>query len=629
MPSASKTITIYSNGGNAYYLRAEFTETSTSTPNNTSTLTCKASLIPTNAYWSTSYSSSLAIYWHDNRENTDRLVNSINFSGINSGETKSTEGSITIYHKEDGSLSGYAYAYFTKGSTTSSYAPNSAGVSTDWTALTSISRYPMITSAPNFNDEQNPTITYTTTSGFSSAIYTACISLTGATDDVPYRTIDLNAGSYTFELTETERNTLRYAARNSNTINVIFYLRTIVGNTNYLSTATRTLSIVNAEPTHTHSEVETNQDVINLLGSSATSVIKNVSELEITITPIAQKYATISSVKLNSGSFSQTKTSSPYTFNVPVTQQSFAYVTTDSRGNGSANVFTKTLIDYEPVNINNFSFQRYNPTSSNIILNMEADYFQQTFGSTVNVPVVKWKLEDGSYTTIPSSNYTIDTTNHKLTITNYELTNALVYTSAGQFTIYIEDLLTSDQESGTNGYVTKGIPTFDEGEHDLQVNGDLYVADIDGNNPINILEYLLPKYIMATETTRWTQNFTAWVYTPLKIGTSDTNDSSMFVLDAQNRKITIGSGVSKVEISGGVSWFDADTNGEFDVTITKNGIILTGGVSNNVAGTYTNHSNISPLIVNVEQGDYFQIELSGAVSSATIISTKLYIKKIS
>lgn len=552
MASASKSTTLYSNSGNAYSLTASFVETGTSTPNNTSSISCTATLSPTNAYWSIIYASTLAIYWHDDRQNTDVYLNSISFSGISSGETKSTTGTATIYHKDDGSLNGYAYAVFTKGSTTSAYAPNSGSVGTDWTTLTKIDRYPMIISAPNFNDEDNPTITYTTTSGFSNASYTACISLTGAIDDVPYRAVDLNAGSYTFELTETERNTLRYAARNSNNINVIFYLRTIVGNAVYLSTATRTLSIVNANPTNAHSEVENNQTVIDLIGSDATSVIQNVSELAVTVTSTPQKYATISSVKVNSGTFSETKTSSPYTFNVPVTIGSFAIQTIDSRGNARADIFTKTLIQYVPVSINNFSFERYNPTSSNIILNLEADYYQQTFGSTVNVPIVKWKLDDGSYTTIPSTEYAIDTTNHKLTIANYELTNVLVYTSAGQFTIYVEDLLTSDQESGTNGYVTKGIPTYDAGEHDLQVNGDLFIADIDGENPINAKD-LFGDVLYENST-----GVNALV--PLSESLSDYSVIEVFTKDNYNTYINYHSTKSIVDIGNCLTIINATAN---------------------------------------------------------------------
>ena len=37
-------------------------------------------------------------------------------------------------------------------------------------------------------------------------------------------------------------------------------------------------------------------------------------------------------------------------------------------------------------------------------------------------------------------------------------------------------------------YVLKGIPTFDYGEHDLKVNGDLFVADINGENAYKVYD---------------------------------------------------------------------------------------------------------------------------------------------
>ena len=487
MPSASKTTTLYSNSGNVYYLTASFTETGTNTANNTSDISCTATLSPSNAYWGTSYSSTLAIYWHDNRQNTDVYLNSISFAGINSGETKSVTGATTVYHRDDGTLSGYAYAVFTKGSTTSSYAPNSGSVATDWTGLTNIDRYPLITSAPNFSDEDNPTITYTTNVGFASYVTEICIKLV-ETDDpiIDYRQVNVANGSYTFEFTEAERNILRNSTPNSNTITVYIMLRTMSSGIKYFSTVTRTLSIVNADPTFTHSEVETNSNVISVLGSSSASqVIQNASEIDVTISPTALKGATITSVKVNSGGYSETKTTSPYVFAVPVTQQSFGVVVRDSRGNSKTSIFTKSMIAYSPISFNSFSFERENPTSSNIIVDLDSNYYQQTFGSSTNVPIVKWKLDDGTYTTIPSTEYVIDTTNHKLTITNYELTNTLVYTSKGTFTLEVSDLLSSFSDTQD---VLKGIPTFDYGEHDLKVNGDLFVADTNGENAYKVYD---------------------------------------------------------------------------------------------------------------------------------------------
>lgn len=484
-----------------------------------------------------------------------------------------------------------------------------------------IDRYPMLTSAPNFNDEENPTITYTTTMGFSNATLSACISITGATDDVPYRTINVSDGSYTFNLTNAERTTLRQACTGK-TLQVIFFIRTTANNTNYYSTLTRTMSIINGEPTFTTTITEMNQDVINILNdSSATTLIKNVSKALVRVTPTAYKEATISGVTINN----TTITSSPYQTIIVPTSGNFTINVVDSRGYPTAGVETRNLIDYEKVKINNFSFERENPTSSNVILNLDCVYYSLSDDNLNNPVTVQYKLDNGNFATIPSSNYVIDNTNHKLTIIDYEISNILPYTTQGEFTIKISDSLSEISDKIT---VIKGIPTMDLGEHDLQVNGDIYIADINRENAINVLDYLIPKYIMAKETTRWSQSFTAWAFTPLKLATADTNDSSMFVLDSTNRRITVGSGVSKVEISGQIGWFSASSDGEFDAGISKNGRIIDETITRNFAGTNTHNSAITTTVVSVQEGDYFQIGISGAISSATILLVRLFIKKI-
>lgn len=511
----SKETTLYSNGGNPYTLGAGFQEVGTSTPNNYSTLNLQGYLSPTIYYWSTNYPSTLALYWHDNRENVDRLANSITFNGIGAGETKTVTATINAYHKEDGTLSGYAYVYFTKGNTTSSFAPNSGGVATDWTPLTNIDRYPLITGAPNFTDEDNPTITYTTNVGFENAKTYACISLDGSTDNIAYREVNISNGSYTFELTQAERNVLRNATPDSNTLNVTFILKTVVGSDNYYSSSTKQMTIVNANPTLSYTITETNQKVINLLGTNnANTLIKLASKLNISSTFTTKKYSTAKKINIKEGTdenviqtFTVPNPISPYSSILYVSgypnSGKFIITLTDSRDNYTSKIDNeRTILDYTNVKILNYNFERLNPTSSNIILNAEFTYLKN-IGNYNNTPIVSWKLENGSFTTIPSSNYNIDTTNNKLTITNYEIANILPYTTQGQFYIKIEDLLTEAQDGGNKGLVLNGIPTYDVGEHDLQVNGDLFIADVNGENAINVKDYFLKKPTISTDSNGW------------------------------------------------------------------------------------------------------------------------------
>ena len=409
------------------------------------------------------------------------------YTSLSSGENTMIEVGWYFNHKQDGTLNDQLLTT----NWTASYGGNTGAFST-YINVPRINRYPMITNAPNFNDEENPTITYSTILGFSNAIVQACISLDRSTDNVPYREVVVEDGQYTFNLTNEERATLRNATPNSNTLNVIFILRTRVpksggGYNDYYSTVEKQMTIVNGNPTFTHSETDLNENVVSLVGSGATTVVQNASTLQITVTPTAVKGASIRNVSVyDEDTYTATITESPYVFELPVKTSSFSIVVRDSRGNSESVRITKTMLPYTPVKLNIFTFERENPTSSNIIVNVEGTYLQTTIGSTANVPTIKWKLDNGSYATIPSSAYSIDTTNNKIRITDYVLSNTLVYTSQGYFSIELSDLLTSSEE--TNILVLKGIPTFDYGEHDLKVNGDLFVADINGENAVNVLD---------------------------------------------------------------------------------------------------------------------------------------------
>ncbi len=151
-----------------------------------------------------------------------------------------------------------------------------------------------ITSAPNFNDEENPTIGYSNPFGSNVSSLQACISWTGGAD-IDYRDISKTGTSYTFNFTEEERNALRSAVTTSNSIKVIFHIRTIYNGT-YYSTSEKTLTIVNANPEFENfTYKDTNTVVSNIVGSNQVFV-KGVSTLRATISSgnkmVAKKEAT-------------------------------------------------------------------------------------------------------------------------------------------------------------------------------------------------------------------------------------------------------------------------------------------------------------------------------------------------
>ena len=109
--------------------------------------------------------------------------------------------------------------------------------------LDTIPRQANITGAPNFTDEDNPTITYSNPAGNSVNSLQACVALNGYLD-ILYRDIPKTGTSYTFYFTEAERENLRKAAATSNTFTATFYVKTKIGDKTYHSTLKKTLTII-------------------------------------------------------------------------------------------------------------------------------------------------------------------------------------------------------------------------------------------------------------------------------------------------------------------------------------------------------------------------------------------------
>lgn len=158
--------------------------------------------------------------------------------------------------------------------------------------------------------------------------------------------------------------------------------------------------------------------------------------------------------------------------------------------------------------------------------------------------------------------------------------------------------------------------------------GNLHISE----DFINLIKTITEtKYIYAREGTRWTQNFSNWTSTPLKLTTSSTNDSSMFIHDSTNQKVKIGAGVSQIELTALVNWMTVSNSGEFDFQIIINGnqkYLLYNEVVRNTNINMIGSATIPPFVVDVNEGDEIQLCIFGNVSSAVILRTHLLIKKI-
>lgn len=241
-------------------------------------------------------------------------------------------GTARIYHNNDGTGSfsasaGGAFFYYVN--------YNSTG-SGSWD-LPTIPRKANITSAPNFNDEQNPTINYSNLAGNTVSSLQACISLTGSADDIVYRDIPKTGTSYTFNLTDAERNVLRNATTGSNSRTVYFYVRTVLGGNTFYSSEGRTLSIINANPTLGTFTYKDSNSVTTAISENNQRIIRNNSNLLFSIgSATAKKGATISKYEVTFNQVTKSRTSAGDLDFGTINLSSNATATlnvTDSRGN--------------------------------------------------------------------------------------------------------------------------------------------------------------------------------------------------------------------------------------------------------------------------------------------------------
>ena len=252
MASNSKSINL--DGYNQYIRRctltAYFNENSTSTANNTSNITCKASLYTPSASWDngSGRDDHLRIYWHDNRENYDRLVATWSGSYVGVGATITAEGTIDVTHKDDGTLSGYAWATWSRDGGNTYYAPASSDVATDWTGLTTIARasQPSINTYPNNSPDFDIGDTITIHMNRKSNSFTHTVTFNYGNTSVQVATGVAN--SCTFD-TSTIANDLYALIPNDNVYSSTISVKTYNGSTLIgTKTCAYNAHVVNSDP---------------------------------------------------------------------------------------------------------------------------------------------------------------------------------------------------------------------------------------------------------------------------------------------------------------------------------------------------------------------------------------------
>ena len=343
--------------------------------------------------------------------------------------------------------------------------------------LDTIPRQASITNAPNFTDIQNPTIQYSNPAGNGVTTLQACISLNGSTDNVQYRNIPKTGTSYTFNLTESERNVLRQATPNSNTLNVIFYVKTVINGTTFYSTLTKQMTIVNANPTFSSSYQDTKSSTVAITGNNQ-QIIQNNSTLQINISNMtALKYASPKTISINvNGNVTTQNISSGQTtatFNVGTlnvsSNLSIPITLTDTRGNKTTSNLSVTVLSWSlPTAI--IDLQRVSNYYTQTNMTVNAEYSSLNNKNTITIQYQIKKVSDSTYGTLTTIQDDVQTTfnadnqyswNVKVILTDRIGTatyNLLLY--KGIPLMYWDRLLSS-----------VGINCFPQNQYSLELNG--------------------------------------------------------------------------------------------------------------------------------------------------------------
>lgn len=392
-------------------------------------------------------------------------------------------GSKDVKHENNGSKKITFSASLTKSTAYSLYDPGKCSLSGNFT-LTTIPRASTIEAVSGYIGETTTLYIGRKSDSFTEKLTWSCEKLSGTIENLNNET----------NVPFTIPTSLYALIPNDKQIDVTISCITYNGTTQVGEEQTTTLTarvdetknkpIIN-EPVIT----ETNTKVSNLTNK----LVLNASRPKITINASGQNGASIKSI-ITTNEDGQSYSGDDVVFNTIGTAK-FTIDVTDTRDLPNSKQIDKTeeSIPYVQPNIKTISIDRLSQTSGEIILSLIGSFYKGYIDNTENELNISYRYKENvtdatwsDLIRVPNNSIDFDTTNNSYSLTNFSLGQITQYNKQYVFEIYYSDVLVTDAKPLTRA-VKKGVPTFDYGEHDLKVNGDLFVADEDGLNKINIL----------------------------------------------------------------------------------------------------------------------------------------------
>lgn len=389
-------------------------------------------------------------------------------------------------------------------------------------SVPAVPRQVLILTAPNFNDEENPTITYNNVHGSNIESLEAGISIDGLIANIYYKPVDTGSNSYTFDLSEEDREYLRKQTVNSNTRSIWYMLKTVVDGAIYYDKVKRTLSIVNANPVVTPNIYDTDANTIALTGNEKV-LIRYHSDARAAINTFTQKHATLAEYYTKNGA---TQVSAPaHTFE-NVESDLFIFYARDSRGNATTQVLEPNMYNYVHLTCN--LGDNLPDTDGNYVFDIKGQYYNGTFGATDNTLLVEYRMraDDGSFGDWTAISHTLNGNSYTATKTITGLDYRTHYVVQVRATDKLEVATTPETQIFSKPVFSWSDKDF-EFNCDVNVNGELTVngENVDLSNyytkeEVDNLAPVAADYIVETGTEAMGSNGT-WYWTKWNSGKAE------------------------------------------------------------------------------------------------------------
>lgn len=261
---------------------------------------------------------------------------------------------------------------------------------------------------------------------------------------------------------------------------------TYSGSTN-IGTKTATFKLVANEtinkPTIVANAVDTNKTLAtgntiqDITGDTTNkTIIKYLSNVGITTTSTPKNYATLASVKVQSGDGTFATSSQDFTATfTDVETTSYSATATDSREySGTVDIVDLTMLDYTRLSISPVRLYKTNQTANDLYAEIDGNYFNGSFNNTANVLTLSYKYKEAGTSTWSSwvsLTPTISQTENKYTFDGLIGTN-FNYQKIYDFVFKVEDLAMVQTIEAQS---VPGIPIIGIFEDFVEMWGEVFV----------------------------------------------------------------------------------------------------------------------------------------------------------